>query len=196
MFESARRNEIAMLNQSVGCSSPVWSVNWPHRGDSYAQASPHLPLSLSSSRSAWLSTCPAALTCPPATVPPRSSTTCESYSGTLSHSTCSASLTLQPLRVSWKTQELIKNQQLRKEHSWRWWRPAPSELLNMLLRVIGDCHIQLNCAGDFPGGPVAKATRSPCRGPGFDPWSGNQISHAATKSQHNQINIFKNNKNK
>ena len=26
---------------------------------------------------------------------------------------------------------------------------------------------------DFPGGPVAKSLRSPCRGPGFDPWSGN-----------------------
>ena len=27
--------------------------------------------------------------------------------------------------------------------------------------------------GDFPGGPVAKTPRSQCRGPGFDPWSGN-----------------------
>ena len=26
---------------------------------------------------------------------------------------------------------------------------------------------------DFPGGPVAKTLRSQCRGPGFDPWSGN-----------------------
>ena len=26
---------------------------------------------------------------------------------------------------------------------------------------------------DFPGGPVAKTPRSQCRGPGFDPWSGN-----------------------
>ena len=26
---------------------------------------------------------------------------------------------------------------------------------------------------DFPGGPVAKTLCSPCRGPGFDPWSGN-----------------------
>ena len=25
----------------------------------------------------------------------------------------------------------------------------------------------------FPGGPVAKTTHSQCRGPGFDPWSGN-----------------------
>ena len=26
---------------------------------------------------------------------------------------------------------------------------------------------------DFPGGPVVKALRSQCRGPGFHPWSGN-----------------------
>ena len=26
---------------------------------------------------------------------------------------------------------------------------------------------------DFPGGPVAKTPRSQCRGPAFDPWSGN-----------------------
>ena len=34
---------------------------------------------------------------------------------------------------------------------------------------------------EFPGGPVAETPRSQCRGPGFDPGSGNQISHAATK---------------
>ena len=26
---------------------------------------------------------------------------------------------------------------------------------------------------DFPGGPVVKTPHSQCRGPGFDPWSGN-----------------------
>ena len=26
---------------------------------------------------------------------------------------------------------------------------------------------------DFPGGPVAKTPSSQCKGPGFDPWSGN-----------------------
>ena len=26
---------------------------------------------------------------------------------------------------------------------------------------------------DFPRGPVAKTVHSQCRGPGFDPWSGN-----------------------
>ena len=27
--------------------------------------------------------------------------------------------------------------------------------------------------GDFPGGPVGKTPSSQCRGPEFDPWSGN-----------------------
>ena len=27
--------------------------------------------------------------------------------------------------------------------------------------------------GDFPGGPVVKTQHSQCRGPGFNPWSGN-----------------------
>ena len=34
---------------------------------------------------------------------------------------------------------------------------------------------------DFPGGPVAKTPCSQCRGPGFNPWLGNSIQHAATK---------------
>ena len=53
----------------------------------------------------------------------------------------------------------------------------------------------MSSIGDFPGGPVDQ-TRSPqCRGPRFDPWSGNKIPHAAmktenatTKIQHSQIN--------
>ena len=35
---------------------------------------------------------------------------------------------------------------------------------------------------DFPGGPVVKTPHSQRTGPGFDPWSGNQIPNAATKS--------------
>ena len=38
--------------------------------------------------------------------------------------------------------------------------------------------------GDFPGGAVAKTWSSQCQGPGFDPWSGNLMPHAATKSSH------------
>ena len=37
---------------------------------------------------------------------------------------------------------------------------------------------------DFPGGAVAKTLNSQCRGPGFHPWSGNQIPYATTKSSH------------
>ena len=29
-----------------------------------------------------------------------------------------------------------------------------------------------------------KTQSSPCRGPEFDPWSGNKIPHAATKTEH------------
>ena len=31
----------------------------------------------------------------------------------------------------------------------------------------------LSVIWDFPGGPVAKMPCSQCRGPGFNPWSGN-----------------------
>ena len=33
--------------------------------------------------------------------------------------------------------------------------------------------LQSKIIWDFPGGPVGKTLCSPCRGPGFDPWSGN-----------------------
>ena len=32
---------------------------------------------------------------------------------------------------------------------------------------------KINDLWDFPDGPVVKMPRSQCRGPGFDPWSGN-----------------------
>ena len=34
---------------------------------------------------------------------------------------------------------------------------------------------------DLPGGPVSRTLSSQCRGPGFDPWSGNWITRATTK---------------
>ena len=40
---------------------------------------------------------------------------------------------------------------------------------------------------DFPGGRVDKTPHSECMGPGFNPWSGNWIPYAATKTQHSQI---------
>ena len=51
-----------------------------------------------------------------------------------------------------------------------------------------------SCPDNFPGGPVAKAPLSQCRGPGFNVWSGNWIPHATangsystTKTQCSQI---------
>ena len=44
---------------------------------------------------------------------------------------------------------------------------------------------------DFPGGPMANTPHSHARGPEFDPWSGNQILHASTKTLGGQINILK-----
>ena len=34
---------------------------------------------------------------------------------------------------------------------------------------------------DFPGSPVGKTPSPQCKGLGFDPWSENQIPHAATE---------------
>ena len=41
--------------------------------------------------------------------------------------------------------------------------------------------IKSPCSWDFPGGPVAKTPLSPCRGHGFNHWSGNQIPRAAAE---------------
>ena len=41
---------------------------------------------------------------------------------------------------------------------------------------------------DFSDGPVAKTLGSQCTGSRFDPWSGNYIPHAATKTWHSRIN--------
>ena len=34
-------------------------------------------------------------------------------------------------------------------------------------------HVERAGLGSFPGGPLAKTPNSQCRGPRFDPWSGN-----------------------
>lgn len=41
--------------------------------------------------------------------------------------------------------------------------------------------------GYVPGGPGAKPLGSQCRVPGFNPWSGNSILHAAAKTWHSRI---------
>ena len=43
---------------------------------------------------------------------------------------------------------------------------------------------------DLPVGAVTKTLFSQCRGPGFDPWSANYITHAATKTWPNQRNFY------
>ena len=40
---------------------------------------------------------------------------------------------------------------------------------------------------DFPACPVAKTLSTQCRGPGFNPWLGNWIPHAETKSSNAAI---------
>ena len=61
-----------------------------------------------------------------------------------------------------------------------------TDQLSVSLRLAYRLSIKNN--GDFPGGPVAKTPCSRCRGPGFDPWSGNWTPHAPTKdSQVSQL---------
>ena len=47
---------------------------------------------------------------------------------------------------------------------------------------------KLSRSQDFPGNPVAKTLSSQCKGPGFNPRSGNWIPHVTTKSWYRQIN--------
>ena len=47
-------------------------------------------------------------------------------------------------------------------------------------------HSELGSAASR-GGPVAKTVSSQCWGPGFDPWLGNWIPHATTKTLCSQI---------
>ena len=49
--------------------------------------------------------------------------------------------------------------------------------------------VRIKCFRDFPSGPMLKIPHSQCRGPGFDPWSGNSILHATTKTWCSQVNI-------
>ena len=74
-------------------------------------------------------------------------------------------------------------------------RPVPSVLLPWGMRAApaachpfwhsaAACTVKTQNHRDFPGGLVAKALHSPCRGPGFDPWSGNKILRAATQKPH------------
>ena len=50
--------------------------------------------------------------------------------------------------------------------------------------------INVRSPRDFPSDPMAKTLHSQCWEPRFNPWSGNQIQHATTKTQRSQINIY------
>ena len=57
---------------------------------------------------------------------------------------------------------------------------SEDEMKQKYSRVNGGVAVGEN----FPGGSVVKTPCSQCRGPGFDPCSGNWIPHATTKSSH------------
>ena len=73
----------------------------------------------------------------------------------------------------------------RGERPWRWVSRPPvgmtppnrGSLTNSLLFILFFCGTmcinQNRLSVDFPGAPVAKMLCSQCRGPRFDPWSGN-----------------------
>ena len=44
------------------------------------------------------------------------------------------------------------------------------QYLNFMIYCIS---LKKKSREDFPGGPVGRTMRFQCRGPGFDPWSGN-----------------------
>ena len=47
-------------------------------------------------------------------------------------------------------------------------------------KIIPEKISEINTVRDFPGGPVAKSPPSQYRGPGFNPWSENEIPHVTT----------------
>ena len=49
-------------------------------------------------------------------------------------------------------------------------------------KIIPEKISEINTVRDFPGGPVAKSPPSQYRGPGFNPWSENEIPHVTTKT--------------
>ena len=52
-------------------------------------------------------------------------------------------------------------------------RPTPAPRGHEAPLPILQITSKMSIYGDFPGGPVAKTLHSQCRGPRFDPWSGN-----------------------
>ena len=70
--------------------------------------------------------------------------------------------------------------------SWAVSLPPSDELDNGKTELVNkDERVAKNKkSGDFPGSPVPETQHFLCGGPGFGPWSGNQIPHVATKRSH------------
>ena len=45
--------------------------------------------------------------------------------------------------------------------------------IDLVISPVRKLFTENSTGRDFPGGPAVKTLRSQCRGPGFDPWSGN-----------------------
>ena len=71
------------------------------------------------------------------------------------------------------------------------WARRQSLLFHRRLDPLWEDRALKTPKGNFPHDPVAKTLHSQCKGPRFNPWSGNLILHTATKLQHSHIN-FKN----
>ena len=56
---------------------------------------------------------------------------------------------------------------------WKESYDKPRQCVKKQRHHLADKGLYSQSYGGFPGGPVAKTLRSQCRGPGFNPWSGN-----------------------
>ena len=63
---------------------------------------------------------------------------------------------------------------LSKSNSWKWEKIRSSrQNIRMRKEDNRECQCLRDGSWNFPGGPAAKIPRPQCRGPRFDPWSGN-----------------------
>lgn len=85
-----------------------------------------------------------------------------------------------PERSAWGSLDTVRKLRTKKETPKR---PATTQGSKTIL--VGGWERRLATyktnEQDFPDDPVARIQHSNCRGPGFNPWLGNYILHAATK---------------
>ena len=75
-----------------------------------------------------------------------------------------------------KEMELVMStwELLSKGNSWKWEKIRSSrQNIRMRKEDNGECQCLRDGSWNFPGGPVAKTPCPQCRGPRFNPWSGN-----------------------